>query len=317
MAWWDGRPLGPHRLPVPTADQAAWSTWSDTAILTVPAELRGPGPHTVAVLVRRMAHEEDGGASDAFKSARGPTAVTLDGTPPTWRIQGAAGADPVRGPLDTGGLYGERHGWHLPGYPDRSWQPVTLPPTDTRQGVARYRTEFRLSVDPGTDASLDLTFTDDPSRPYRVQIFLNGWKPGQYVDDVGPQRTFVLFVLSNGSSDPMRRQHPGPRRPLRRHRARGPAAAHAHRAGSRLRRRPGRKGSLTGVPPPLSALRRPLDTTGHGLGRDPGHPGGRGRLLMTVANSCATQGHGSLGICPLHRRPPAPSPPKWPRSSVP
>ncbi|MGA5583434.1 beta galactosidase jelly roll domain-containing protein [Streptomyces thermodiastaticus] len=177
MAWWDGRPLGPHRLPVPTADQAAWSTWSDTAILTVPAELRGPGPHTVAVLVRRMAHEEDGGASDAFKSARGPTAVTLDGTPPTWRIQGAAGADPVRGPLDTGGLYGERHGWHLPGYPDRSWQPVTLPPTDTRQGVARYRTEFRLSVDPGTDASLDLTFTDDPSRPYRVQIFLNGWKP--------------------------------------------------------------------------------------------------------------------------------------------
>jgi beta-galactosidase GanA len=199
MAWWDGRPLGTHRLPVPTADQATRSTWSDTATFTVPADLRGPGPHTVAVLVRRMAHAEDGGADDAFTSARGLTAATLDGTPLTWRIQGAAAPDPVRGPLNTGGLYGERHGWHLPGYPDRSWQPVTLPHTHTRQGVAWYRTEFRLSVDRGTDASLGLTFTDDPSRPYRVQIFLNGWNLGQYVNDVGPQHT---FVLPNGILDP-------------------------------------------------------------------------------------------------------------------
>ncbi|MFD7993429.1 glycoside hydrolase family 35 protein [Streptomyces mexicanus] len=192
MAWWDGRPLGTHRLPVPTKDQATWSTWSDTATFAVPADLRGEGPHTVAVLVRRMAHEEDGGANDAFKSARGLTAATLDGAPLTWRIQGATAADPVRGPLNTGGLYGERHGWHLPGYPDRTWTPVTLPHTDTRQGVAWYRTAFSLSVDRGTDASLGLTFTDEASRPYRVQIFLNGWNLGQYVNDVGPQHTFVL-----------------------------------------------------------------------------------------------------------------------------
>lgn len=29
-------------------------------------------------------------------------------------------------------------------------------------------------------------------RAYRVQIFLNGWNMGQYVNDVGPQHTFVL-----------------------------------------------------------------------------------------------------------------------------
>ncbi|MER6925260.1 beta galactosidase jelly roll domain-containing protein, partial [Streptomyces spiralis] len=199
MAWWDGRPLGTHRLPTPTKDQSTWSTWSGTATFTVPADLRGDGPHTVAVLVRRMAHEEDGGANDAFKSARGLTAATLDGAPLTWRIQGAAAPDPVRGPLNTGGLYGEREGWHLPGFPDRQWTPVTLPHTDTRQGVAWYRTDFQLSVDRGTDASLGLTFTDDPSRAYRVQIFLNGWNLGQYVNDVGPQHT---FVLPSGILDP-------------------------------------------------------------------------------------------------------------------
>lgn len=192
MAWWDGRPLGTHRLPVPTSAQATTGTWSATASFTVPADLRGDGPHTVAVLVRRMAHDEDGGANDAFTSARGLTAATLDGAAPTWRIQGAAGSDPVRGPLNNGGLYGERAGWHLPDHEDRSWRPVALPYSDTRQGVAWYRTSFHLDVPAGTDASIGLTLTDDPSRAYRAQIFVNGWNLGQYINDVGPQHTFVL-----------------------------------------------------------------------------------------------------------------------------
>lgn len=192
MAWWDGEPLGTHRMPVPAKAQATWSTWAGTAAFTVPADRRGAGPHTLAVLVRRMAHEEDGGANDAFKSARGLTAATLDGAPLTWRIQGAAGYDAARGPLNTGGLHGEREGWHLPDFPDREWSPVALPHTDTRQGVAWYRTAFALDVDSRTDASIGLAFTDDPARAYRVQIFLNGWNLGQYANDVGPQHTFVL-----------------------------------------------------------------------------------------------------------------------------
>ena len=192
MAWWDGRPLGTHRMPVPAKAEVTTGTWSGTAAFTVPEDLRGSGPHTLAVLVRRMGHDEDGGANDAFKSARGLTAATLDGAPPSWRIQGASGYDAVRGPLNNGGLYGEREGWHLPGFPDGNWSPVTLPHTDTRQGVAWYRTVFTLAVDSGTDASIGLTFTDDPARAYRVQIFLNGWNVGQYANDVGPQHTFVL-----------------------------------------------------------------------------------------------------------------------------
>ncbi|MFG1807188.1 beta-galactosidase [Streptomyces sp. NPDC049040] len=203
MAWWDGRPLGTHRLPTPTKAQDTVASWTGTAQFTVPADLRGDGPHTVAVLVRPMAHAEDGGANDAFKAARGLLAATLDGTALTWRIQGATGTDPVRGPLNTGGLYGEREGWHLPGHPDRHWAPVTLPYTDSRQGVAWYRTDFTLRVDRGTDASIGLTLTDDPARAYRVQIFLNGWNLGQYANDVGPQHTFVLpngILRTDGSN---------------------------------------------------------------------------------------------------------------------
>jgi beta-galactosidase GanA len=145
-----------------------------------------------------MSHQEDGGANNAFKQALGLTAVTFSGAAPqvTWRIQGTLGgealADRVRGPLNNGGLYGERSGWYLPGFDDRGWADVTLPNADPRPGVSWYRTAFRLSVPPGADASLGLTITDAVARSYRAQIFLNGWNVGQYISDVGPQSTFVL-----------------------------------------------------------------------------------------------------------------------------
>ncbi|SEO80523.1 beta-galactosidase [Actinacidiphila rubida] len=194
MAWWDGRPLGTHRQPVPAKSQDTQGTWAATAAFPVPGDLAAAGSHTVAVLVRRMAHEEDGGANDAFKSARGLTAANLDGTPvaSAWRIQGGTGGDAARGPLNTGGLYGERAGWHLPGFPDRDWASADTLQAGPRQGVSWYRTQFRLDIDRGVDASVGLTLDDDPAHAYRVQIFVNGWNMGQYINDAGPQHTFVL-----------------------------------------------------------------------------------------------------------------------------
>ncbi len=99
--------------------------------------------------------------------------------------------------MNNGGLYGEREGWHLPGYGDdrdrAAWKAVDRPGEDRRrQGVTWYRTEFRLDVDPDVDASVGLVLEDDPGRAYRVQLFLNGWNMGQYINDVGPQHTFML-----------------------------------------------------------------------------------------------------------------------------
>jgi len=114
----------------------------------------------------------------------------------TWRIQGVQGgehlADPVRGPQNNGGLFGERAGWSLPGYPDQQWATVSTPHQQTAPGIAWYRTTVRLDLPRDQDVPVGLEFTDDPGRHYRVLIFVNGWNVGQYVNDVGPQHVFVL-----------------------------------------------------------------------------------------------------------------------------
>ena len=222
LAWLDGEFLGSGMMPVPTPAQATTQGWAATVPLALPAAAQGDGSHVLAVLVRPMSHQEDGGANNAFKQALGLTAVTFTGAAPavTWRIQGTLGGeaphDRLRGPLNNGGLYGERAGWYLPGFDDRGWAAVALPGSSTRPGVSWYRTTFRLSVPPGLDASLGLSITDAPAKSYRAQIFLNGWNVGQYVNNVGPQSTFVLpggllqprgentlaiAVLADGSTD--------------------------------------------------------------------------------------------------------------------
>ena len=195
MAWLDGTPLGAHRQPVPTSSQASTQNWTATAAFSIPSALRGSGSHVLSVLARPMAHSEDGGANDAHKTARGLTAVTFAGASPslTWRIPGGSvTADSVHGPLNTGGLFGERNGWHLPAFADSAWQSASLPRSDTFQGVRWYRTSFTFTPPQGVDASVGLTLTDASTRAYRIQIFLNGWNLGQYINDVGPQHTFAL-----------------------------------------------------------------------------------------------------------------------------
>lgn len=244
MAWLDGEPLGVHRRPddvagegtgagevtdagevrdaaeadgggaaetdgggaVSVRPETAPAGGEFTAEFAVPEDLRTPGAHVLSVLVRPMAREEGSGSAGAHKAARGLTAVTFEGARPEveWRLQGAAAADPVRGPLNTGGLYGEREGWHLPGpVDDEDWSAVEPPAgkkgkageqeqEQRRQGVVWYRTAFTLDVPESVDASVGLALEDDPGRAYRVQIFLNGWNLGLYVNDVGPQHVFVL-----------------------------------------------------------------------------------------------------------------------------
>ncbi|WBO66528.1 glycoside hydrolase family 35 protein [Streptomyces camelliae] len=196
MAWLDGEPLGTHRMPVPDKNSTARrGSWSATAAFPVREALRSPGRHVLSVLVRRMQHDEDGGARDTHKAARGLMSASFKGTSPkvSWRIQGEGPVDPVRGAMNNGGLFGEREGWHLPGHrTDHDWEPVSFPRAARYQGVTWYRTSFRLSVPADVDASIGLTLEDDQYRAYRAQIFLNGWNMGQYINNVGPQHTFVL-----------------------------------------------------------------------------------------------------------------------------
>ncbi|MFD0524474.1 beta-galactosidase [Paractinoplanes durhamensis] len=156
--------------------------------------LKPDGDNIVSVLTVNMGHEEDYNSSNGNKAARGLTGAALIGaptTPITWRLQGARDVDAVRGPLSTGGLFGERAGWQLPGFDDRRWV-MASPDRDTTPGVSWYRTTADLHLPKGQDTSIGVTFTDDPSRRYRAQLYVNGWMLGNYVNYLGPQHTFPI-----------------------------------------------------------------------------------------------------------------------------
>jgi beta-galactosidase GanA len=197
-----------------------WSAWLNGTFLGSTGDathrfdfpagvVRSGKDNVLSVLVENMGHNEDFNADETHKQPRGLTGATILGSTAqlTWRIQGNLGgevlADPARGPMNVGGLYGERNGWHLPGFPDQGWARTTLPRPDTTPGVAWYRTTFDLDLPKGQDVPLGVTFSDDTSRHYRAQLFVNGWQFGRYINHVGPQRTFPIpagILRTNGSN---------------------------------------------------------------------------------------------------------------------
>ena len=205
--WLDGQFVGENELP---GGQSRPIT-TGIAEFPLPPEAQQPGQHILSVMVRNNGHNEDGGSNDEHKEPRGLISVSLsrqDGptyaVPIAWRIQGNMGgedlADKVRGPMNNGGLYGEREGWYLPGFDDKGWSTATLPP---KAGTRWYRTIFQLNIPKEDDASIGLAIgdPDTPRSPisYRALIFLNGWNMGEFIANVGPQR---IFILPNGILNP-------------------------------------------------------------------------------------------------------------------
>ncbi|CAO3669777.1 unnamed protein product [Umbelopsis vinacea] len=155
--------------------------------------------NVLSLLMWTTGHEEDWNNNDQYKTPRGYTGVTLVGgnnATISWKVQGNLGGedivDTVRGPLNEGGLYGERMGWHLPGYPDHSWQQVSVPETKQRPGVSWYRTTFDLNIPKNHDVPLGIRFTDNKSERYRALLFINGWQFGKYANDLGPQTLYYV-----------------------------------------------------------------------------------------------------------------------------
>jgi beta-galactosidase GanA len=198
LVWLNGRYLGSAAGGVQADSDAPVNADPGRGDFTIPAGLVRPGsPAVLSVLVENMGDNDDWIADDnRFKQPRGLYGVSVEGSgaPIAWKIQGARGGedlpDPARGPLNNGGLYGERAGWSLPGHPDGSWTrgaPVRVSP-----GVTWTRTAFGLDLPKGQDVPVALRFGGPVGQGYRVQIFLNGWNLGQYGGDIGPQTDFAL-----------------------------------------------------------------------------------------------------------------------------
>jgi hypothetical protein len=126
---------------------------------------------------------------------------------PQWKIQGNAGGeqpvDQVRGPMNEGGLYGERLGWHLPGFDTSKWTSASPLQGLDKAGVAFYVTKFKLDVDRGLDVPIGIELSAPQGTVARVMFFINGYQYGKYVPHIGPQTRFPLqpgLVNMNGEN---------------------------------------------------------------------------------------------------------------------
>lgn len=188
QVWLNGKYLGWARGGTQADSDAPINPTPGPGTFTFPALPAGT-PAVVSVLVENMGHNDDWTADDnRFKQPRGLVGASLVGSaaPVTWRLQGNK-TDPLRGPLNNGGLHGERAGWYLPEAANQGWG---RPSATVAPGVTWYRTTFDLNLPRGQDVPVGLRF--DGTGAHRVLIFLNGWQMGQFTADLGPQREFVL-----------------------------------------------------------------------------------------------------------------------------
>ncbi|KAH9886114.1 glycoside hydrolase family 35 protein [Xylariomycetidae sp. FL2044] len=169
--------------------------------------------HIFTIVVDHMGQDENGVWSDDMKAPRGVLGWRLatsiaTSTPVAWRLtgnlRGEAYVDRARGPLNEGGLFAERQGYHLPSPPtdddDDSWTSST--PFEeglSAPGVTFYSTSFTLDIPSAEwDVPLAFAFTNDTTAAssgggaYRAQLYINGWQFGKYVSDIGPQTVFPV-----------------------------------------------------------------------------------------------------------------------------
>ncbi|KAF9240278.1 glycoside hydrolase family 35 protein [Melanogaster broomeanus] len=132
---------------------------------------------------------------DEEKSPRGVRGFMLNtGDFGEWKVQGKVGGyTKVRGVLNEGGLYGERMGWHLPGYDTSSWvsRDISEGLPNAAAGVGFFVTTFDLNIPEGYDIPISFNF-DQWSQPYRAQLYVNGWMMGKRVANLGPQYKFPV-----------------------------------------------------------------------------------------------------------------------------
>ncbi|KAK7688664.1 hypothetical protein QCA50_008202 [Cerrena zonata] len=169
------------------------------AVYTFPdGSVRIGEDNVLTVVMDNMGVQEDN-ANAQYKLPIGITGFKLNnGSISTWKIQGKKGGylnypDKVRGVLNEGGLFGERQGWHLPGFDTSKWTPRSLSDglPSGKSGIGFFVTTFDLSIPEGKDVNIAFQFGEE-TEPYRALLFVNGWQFGKFVANLGPQTKFPV-----------------------------------------------------------------------------------------------------------------------------
>jgi beta-galactosidase len=181
----------------------SWTGSADNAsaasTYTLPT-LKAGSSYTLTILTANTGLEEDWTVgTETMKTPRGILDFDLSGhsqSDISWKITGNLGGedyfDLTRGPLNEGGLYAERQGWHQPSPPSSDWE--TSSPLDgvSQAGVGFYSTSFTLDFPQGYDIPLYFAFGDSSGNSYRAQLYVNGYQYGTYVPQLGPQTEFPV-----------------------------------------------------------------------------------------------------------------------------
>ncbi|KAI0482705.1 glycoside hydrolase family 35 protein [Xylariaceae sp. FL0804] len=220
--WLDGTLLG---SAVGSADDG-----QSKATYALPPLTAGAA-YVLTVLVDQTGYDENYVVGvDAGKAPRGILDYRVAGgtlglatTPVTdWRVTGNLGgeayADVARGPLNEGGLYAERAGYHLPRPPvgdaaagfvragGRSpvavaglaaaagWNATTTSGNGTENGPGVHFYTAPLTLDlPFEEWDIPLAFVLQAGGAVaRVQLYVNGWQFGKFIGHIGPQTRFPV-----------------------------------------------------------------------------------------------------------------------------
>ena len=154
--------------------------------------LQAGAKHVITIVIDSMGLDENGVVgADEMKAPRGILRYSLSDRRPesiTWKLTGNLGGeayrDKIRGPLNEGGIFAERQGYHLPSPPSTDWKEGKPTEGLTDAGVAFYTTTFPLDLPIGYDIPLAFEFTNVTigGRPtqFRSQLYVNGWQFGKY-----------------------------------------------------------------------------------------------------------------------------------------
>ena len=152
--------------------------------------LQADKTYIITVVIDHMGMETNWSPGlDFMKTPRGIIDYNLSGHPQSdiiWKLTGNLGGenylDQTRGPLNEGGFYGERQGYHLPAPPTESWKRGSPLKGIKKAGIALYSASFDLDVPEGYDVPMSFVFGNSTTspQPYRAQLYVNGWQFGKY-----------------------------------------------------------------------------------------------------------------------------------------
>ncbi|KAK9787636.1 putative Beta-galactosidase [Seiridium cardinale] len=174
---------------------------SANATLSLP-QLNANETYVFTIVIDNMGLDEEWTVgSNTMKAPRGVLDYDLSGhdqSDVTWKLTGNLGGedyiDHVRGPLNEGGLWAERQGYHLPDPPVSTWSKGASPADGIdAPGIGFFTTSFDLDLPEGYDIPISVRLGDlNSTSALRVQIYVNGWQFGKYVANIGPQTEYPI-----------------------------------------------------------------------------------------------------------------------------